>query len=112
MDDLLGLVFNDADEAHRQHLVTEKLSDHEALGEFYVAIREHLDTFVEAAIGLDVELPSEPEKPILDTLEESYVELRGMRADLCQGDTTLENLFDNLTAQYARTLFKLKRLIA
>lgn len=110
MEQLLDLIFADADDAHRQHLATESFSEHDALGEFYGSVREAVDSFVEAATGLDVPAIMSPETPILNKLEDSYVSLKDMKDAVCQQDTTLENLFDGITHCYARALFKLKRL--
>ena len=110
MDQLIDLIFDDADAAHRQHLATESFSEHEALGEFYADVRSSIDAFVEVGTGLDLPPAASPETPILNTLEDSYVSLKEMRDTVCQGDSTLENLFDNITGCYAKTLFKLKRL--
>lgn len=110
MEKLVDLVFADADDAHRQHLATESFSEHAALGEFYAGVRDAADAFVEAGTGLDLPAISSPDTPILNKLEDSYVALKDMRDDACQGDTTLENLFDGITGCYATALFKLKRL--
>ena len=39
MEDLVGLTFGDADAAHLAHLTTRSHAQHEALGEFYDAVR-------------------------------------------------------------------------
>lgn len=110
MDQLIDLVFDDADTAHREHLLSESFSQHEALGEFYDAVRTKLDSFVEAAIALDIPLPEHTEPDMLSRLEGSYVKLVESREASCQGDATLENLHDELAAVYLRAIFKLKRL--
>lgn len=110
MEHAIEVVFDNADAAHRQHLLSEKLSEHLALGEFYVSAREKLDAFVEAAIALDMPLPPLAGTPILDQLESGYVELVEMRDSACQNNPTLLNLFDELTATYTAAIYKLKRL--
>ena len=109
MDKLIALVFKDADDAHRQHLLSENYAEHMALGDFYDAARQNLDAIVEASIGLDIPLPEKPADPILAQLEQGYVDLVEMRDEVCQGATTIENLFDNLTATYTSAIYKLKR---
>lgn len=108
MDKLIDLVFDNADGAHLQHLVSKSYAEHEALAEFYDAARAATDAIVEAAIGLDLPGPSEG-APILAQLEKGYVDLVEMRDEICQGATVLENLFDNLTATYTKAIYKLKR---
>lgn len=109
MDKLIDTVFKTADQAHIQHLGSESYAEHMALGEFYAGAREALDAFVEAAIGLDMPAPVKTNPPILQQLEDGYVELVEMRDEVCAGATVLENLFDNLTAAYATAIYKLKR---
>ena len=101
MDKLLDVVFDNADAAHLQHLISKSYAEHMALAEFY-------DAIVEAAIGLDIPGPSKATSPILAQLEQGYVDLVEMRDEICQGATVLENLFDNLTAAYTTALYKLK----
>lgn len=109
MDKLIDLVFGHADEAHRAHLESTSFAEHDALGEFYNAVREKLDTFVESAIGLDVPLPENSGDPIIE-LEQGLIDLGEMRDVVCQDNPTLLNQFDELTGVYTRALFKLKRL--
>lgn len=110
MDKLLDIVFDDADEAHRRHLSTRSFSEHMALAEFYAGAREAIDAIVEAGIGFDVAPPMTGAEPFVTQLEESCVALRDVKEEVCQGESTLENLFDNLLGVYAKALYKLKRL--
>lgn len=109
MNKLLDLVFENAEAAHRQHLVSLKYSEHMALGEFYEGARTAVDAVVESAIGL--ELPVDPDKAVemLPKLEEGYVKLVEMRDNVCQGATVLESLFDVLLEQYTTAIYKLRR---
>jgi len=109
MDEILDLVFDDADAAHREHLLAESLSQHEALGEFYEGAREAVDSFIEAAIALELPLPEDREASMLKRLEASYVSLVDGRERACQGDATLENLHDELAAVYLKAIYKLRR---
>lgn len=109
MDDFIFTVFSNADDAHRAHLATESFAQHEALGEFYGDVREALDSFVEAAIGLDVGVPEAPADMVAE-LESGMIDLASQRERLCQDNPTLLNKFDEITGVYARALFKLKRL--
>jgi len=109
MDEIIDLVFGDATEAHREHLLAESLSQHEALGEFYASAREAVDAFTEAAIGLDLPPPEDREPDMLARLEASYVQLVDGRDGACQGNPTLENLHDGITHAYAKAIYKLKR---
>ena len=109
MDKMIDLVFSHADQAHIQHLASESYAEHMALGEFYDTARKAVDAIVEASIGLDMPAPAKVRPPILQQLEEGYVDLVEMRDEVCAGASVLENLFDNLTAAYATAIYKLKR---
>lgn len=109
MNDLLDVVFTNADSAHRQHLASESFAEHEALSEFYADVRDAADAFTEAAIGLDV-APPDGSTDIVGELEAGLIDLSQMRDQVCQGNNTLLNKFDELTGVYAKALFKLKRL--
>lgn len=109
MDELIDTVFGSADDAHRAHLATESHAQHLALGEFYFEVRNALDAFAEAAMGLDVPAPEAP-ADIVGKLESDLIELCNTRESVCGDSPILLNKFDELTGIYTRALFKLKRL--
>ncbi|NLH94289.1 MAG: hypothetical protein GX466_08785 [Candidatus Cloacimonetes bacterium] len=108
MEELIDLLLEIADTAHRQHLATRSYAKHMALGDFYDSLRDNTDTLAEALIGMgnDVE---EPEPDISAYLKERYAEVVAMRP-ICDGDTAAENLFDNVAAGFLSTIYKLDRL--
>ena len=110
IDALVKQVFKDADDAHREHLLTRSYAQHVALGDFYEGAREKVDAITEAYIALGMDLPSDPAGSPLKQLEDSYVELESMKEEICKDICTLENLYDELTAVYLSTIYKLKRL--
>jgi hypothetical protein len=110
LERLVEQLIDDADTAHRQHLVTESYAEHVALGEFYAGVRSGMDSFVEAAIGVGQPVPELDEVSTLDSIEASYLELLDERDDTCAGNTTLEAIYDNVLAVYAAVLYKRKRL--
>jgi hypothetical protein len=110
MRSVIDLTFADADAAHRAHLATDSHSQHLALGEFYEAVREAADAFVEASIGLDL-APPDANADMLAQLEESYVELIENRDEACMRNPVLENLHDEIGAVYLKAIYKLKRFI-
>ena len=110
MHSLIDLTFADADAAHRAHLATNSYAQHNALGEFYDAVRSATDTFIEASIGLDLP-PPDANADMLAQLEESYVELTDNRDEACRRNPVLENLHDEIAAVYLKAIYKLKRLL-
>ena len=109
MELLIDMTFADADAAHRAHLATQSYAQHQALGEFYDAVRSATDAFVEAAIALDLPAP-ESETDLLPRLESSYVALVNARVESSGGDATLENLHDEIAGVYLKAIYQLKRL--
>jgi hypothetical protein len=110
IDALVKQVFKDADNAHREHLLTRSYAQHVALGDFYEGAREKVDAITEAYIALEMDLPSDPTGSPLKQIEDSYVKLESMKEDICKDICTLENLYDELTAVYLSAIYKLKRL--
>ncbi len=107
INSLIDLVFTDADAAHKQHLATETLQEHEALGEFYASVREAVDSTAEAIIALGQIPDGEPD--MLARLQASFRELESLRP-VCDGVKPVENLFDNIGAAYLKAIYKLTRL--
>lgn len=107
INDLIKLVFDDADAAHRQHLATETLQEHLALGDFYAEVRDAVDTTVEALIALG-QIPTS-EVDMLARLQDSFRQLQELRS-VCDGVAPVENLFDNIGAAYLKAIYKLARL--
>jgi len=110
IEEVMTQVFDDADQAHKDHLLTDSYAEHVALGDFYEAAREQVDVLIEAMIALDMPAP-EAGPNSLARLEESYAALMQRRDDFCQGVATLENHYDELCAVYLRAIYKLKRLV-
>jgi DNA-binding ferritin-like protein len=107
LDSLIKLVFEDADAAHKQHLATETLQEHEALGEFYSSVRDAVDATAEAIIAIGQVPSAEPD--MLARLQNSFRELESMRS-VCDEVKPIENLFDNIGAVYLKAIYKLARL--
>lgn len=107
---ITDLVFKDADAAHKAHLYSQSYAEHMALGEFYEGARDAIDELTEAMIGLGDPVPPSPMANPAKALEECYVELMRMRNKTCNGDPTLENLYDGLTSVYVKAIYKLSRL--
>lgn len=107
VNNLVDLVFADADAAHRQHLATESYAEHMALGSFYEDVREGMDSLAEALIGMG-QRPEPSPGSMLDQLRNSFVQLQNLRA-ICDGVPAAENLFDNITATYLTAIYKLSR---
>lgn len=106
--------------AHREHLKVSgpgSLAKHQALGDFYSAIGDLADRFVESYQGcfdciLEVPLVAHDAKvPIMDALRSQQKWIRKTRYEAVpQDETPIQNLIDEVELEYFHTLYKLKRL--
>lgn len=102
---------------HIAHLRTRSYAAHVALNEFYDAIVELADRFAETyqgQFGLITEWPSaEVPDTSVDTVK-TITELRDWsieyREACAKGNTSLENIIDEVTAQCSRSIYKLTNL--
>lgn len=116
----IALLFLARDLAHREHFrVTGPGSDakHRALGEFYENIIPLADKLVEAyqgRNGIIKDMPlleNEYGDDIVVVLERQLAWLEGDRYKAVRKeDTALQNMIDEIVAQYLTTLYKLKNL--
>lgn len=103
--------------AHLAHLRTRSYSAHMGLGEFYDAIATLADAFAEVYQGQYGLIQIWPEARVPPMGEDS-VDFIGDLRDWCKkhrascarGQTDLENLVDETTAQCSRTIYKLTNL--
>lgn len=108
VNDIVTLVLGDADAAHRQHLATNSLAEHIALGAFYENVRGQMDTLAEALIAMG-QKPKAIGRPALEQLKDGFAQLQNLRA-VCDGLPAAENLFDDITSTYLSAIYKLERL--
>lgn len=116
IDELISKTFAMRDAAHREHWRTKSYAQHIALGEFYEALPDLVDEFVECYQGMfdvvgdfSVAL-SVGDFDMVENMQDDIDWMEAMRDDICQEDASLGNLYDQIVALYQRTLFKLKRL--
>lgn len=105
------------DVSHLSHWRTRSFSEHMALGEFYDAVLDLIDGFVEQYQGyydklMQIERASSNGKEDAVKLLESQVEwIESNRYKVCaKEDTALQNTIDEIVRQYEHTLYKLKFL--
>ena len=106
INNIIALVFADADLAHRQHLATESYAEHQALGEFYSSVRDKVDGLAEALVAMGQRVPV-TEPSILPRLRQSFTQLQELRV-ACDGVPAAENLFDEVSACYLAAIYKLR----
>lgn len=115
-NDILAILFLSRDIAHREHLKTTSYAAHVALQEFYEGIIPLADQLAETyqgrygAIKNIPYLKPEGEADVADELEFQLDEIENLRQDAFdKTDTALQNLVDEIVAQYLQTLYKLRR---
>ena len=113
---LIAKVFTTRGLAQLQHWSTSSYAQHVALGSFYEDIIPDMDKIVEVYQGMfgKVSVPELPpanaSKNITKTLEDDVKWIADNRSKISKGISSIENLVDNLSATYAKTLYKLKNL--
>jgi uncharacterized protein Yka (UPF0111/DUF47 family) len=112
IEELISTVFKSRNAAHVRHWKTNSYSQHKALGGFYEGIITSLDKYVEAhqgLFGLVKEVP-EDNTEIVQALRADLIWLAENRDSISNNVPALENIFDELSAQYLKTLYKLENL--
>jgi hypothetical protein len=112
IEKLISRVFTIRNQAHAQHWATKRYSEHEALGDFYGDVIDSLDKLVEVRQGLFGLIKDVPNKPedIVNELRSDIIWLTENREKVTSGVPALENIYDELTAVYLKTLYKLENL--
>lgn len=115
--EIVSIAFLSREQAHREHLRTTSYAAHVALQEFYDAVVEKADAFAEVYQGTYGALGDVPYRPAekgkIDVVLENHLEgiedaRKAFGKSAC--DRPLDNLLDDLSALYARALYKLRRL--
>jgi len=116
IEELVAKVFSSRNNAHLQHWRTKSFAQHMALGEFYDEVIEILDTLVEAYqgnFGLIGEVPDVEQNHNKDSIKMLTADVAWIaenRAKVAQDVDALENIIDELTGLYLKTLYKLENL--
>lgn len=112
LDQLIIRVFKARNAAHSEHWTTDSFSEHEALGEFYENVIGAIDKYVEAHQGVFGQMKDAPDgvNDIAAMLREEMLWVVENRSEIAKSIPALENLLDELSAVYMKTLFKLENL--
>ena len=118
IEELIYRIFETRNEAHLSHWTTDSYAEHVALEGFYSAVLGPLDELVEnyqAAFGIIGEIPceedEEDEEPsVLKCLKDDVKWISKNRSKISKNISTLENIVDNISSIYLRTIYKLENL--
>jgi hypothetical protein len=121
INELIQRVFCIRNISHLSHWRTKSYSQHVALGDFYDAVIDNLDSFIEqyqAAFGLinfkeDEKREEGEEKAtnnLVPMLQEDVKWINKNRSKLANDVPALENKLDELVSVYLQAIYKLKFL--
>ena len=115
IEELIMRVFCARDVTHLAHWRTKSYAEHVALGEFYGGVIDILDRLVEShqgAFGVIGETDyKRPEKKApLAYLKSEVAWIAKNREKISQDVSSLENIVDELTGLFLRTIYKLENL--
>lgn len=114
IDGLIAATFAARNLAHLTHWNTGSYAEHVALSNFYDSLPDMVDDFVECyqgrfgKVGMVKLVPATGK--ILDLLKEDVEWMQDNCDDLCKGYGALENLLQNISELYLRTMYKLENL--
>lgn len=114
--EFIGMLFLSRDLAHSAHLKSESYSQHKALGKFYVNIVDLADKFAETYMGRhgkligDIPRMDAPKGDITKTLNVILEVLEESREAVAGEDSTLNNVIDEIVAEFLSVIYKLKFL--
>lgn len=115
IEELAGRVFGIRNAAHLAHWSTDSYAQHQALGDFYDAVVDHIDTIVEAYQGFfgligsvkPVDMSVDDIKNLIADEAQAICEAR---STIARNNAAIENLIDGLTEVYFKTFYKLANL--
>ena len=114
IEQLIAKVFSTRNCTHLAHWRTKSYAEHVALGDFYDSVVDLIDNLVECYQGNfgiigDVKL-KDANGDFLKCLEEDVVWIAENRDGIAGEIDALENIVDEITSLYLKTIYKLKNL--
>ena len=116
IEQLVAKVFASRNNAHLQHWRTKSYAVHKALGNFYEDVIDIIDDLVEAyqgnfsLIGEVPDVEQNHNKDPIKMLTADVTWIAQNRSEIAQEVDALENIIDELTGLYLKTLYKLENL--
>lgn len=115
MEELVSRLFALRDASHLSHWSASSLSEHEALGEFYGALIDKIDSIIEAYQGAygkikGVKPRDYTQGDILGRIIEEANWIADNREEISRNNSVIENQLDDLGAFYLKTTYKLRFL--
>lgn len=115
IEELVSRVFGTRDAAHLAHWSTGSYAQHEALGDFYGSVIDHIDNIVEAYQGYfgkigEVSRSTMTTDDVASLIADEAQLICEARSQIARGNAAIENLVDGLCETYFKTFYKLANL--
>ena len=116
IEELVAKVFASRNTTHLAHWRTKSFAEHIALGDFYEDVIETVDKLVECYqgnFGLIKEVPDVEQAhngDVVKLLSNDVAWIAKNRSKIARNVAALENIVDELTGLYLKTLYKLENL--
>lgn len=116
IEQLIAKVFEARNAAHLEHWRTKSYAVHKALGDFYEDVIELVDELVEAyqgnfgIIGNVPDVKQTHNEDCVACLNEQVAWIAKNRSKIAQEVDSLENIVDEITGLYLKTIYKLENL--
>ena len=116
IEELIAKVFEARNAAHLEHWRTKSYAKHKALGGFYESAIDLIDELVEAYqgnFGIIGKLPDVGQihnDDCIKCLSDQVAWIAEHRSHIAQEVDALENIVDEITGLYLKTLYKLENL--
>ena len=117
IEELIAKVFCSRNKTHLAHWKTKSFAKHMALGDFYDEVIDLIDKLVEAYQGnfgiigkVEYEEKYTEDTDCIKCLTEDVTWIAEHRSHIAQEVDALENIVDEITGLYLKTLYKLENL--
>ena len=116
IEELIAKVFEARNAAHLEHWRTKSYAKHKALGGFYESAIDLIDELVEAyqgnfgIIGKVPDVGQTHNEDCIKCLNDQVAWIAKNRSEIAQEVDALENIVDEITGLYLKTLYKLENL--
>ena len=116
IEELIAKIFEARNAAHLEHWRTKNGEVHRALGKFYEKVIDKIDDLVEAyqgnfgIIGKVPDVEQTHNEDCIKCLNDQVAWIAEHRSHIAQEVDALENIVDEITGLYLKTLYKLENL--
>jgi len=116
IEELIAKVFEARNATHLEHWRTKSYAAHKALGNFYEDVIDLVDDLVECyqgnfgIIGKVPDVEQTHNEDCIKCLNDQVAWIANHRSQIAQEVDALENIVDEITGLYLKTLYKLENL--